>query len=152
MTKPAVRLRNPFNFAVYTGLWLLLVLMRLALRLLGYRRCLSLLHRLSPGTAALSSEPAPRARELALRIEQAGSHWLWKRIYCPRCFERSLLLWWILRLQHIESEIRFGARREGEKITAHAWVEQNGEVLNDTTDVSSRYQPIVYPSLIRDVH
>lgn len=152
MTKPSMRLGNPFNFALHTGLWSLLVLMRLALRLLGYRRCLTLLHWLSPGAAALSSQPAPRAREMALRIENAGSHWLWKRIYCPRCFERSLLLWWILHLQHIDSVIRFGARQEGERITAHAWVEQNGEVLNDATDVSSRYQFIPYPGLITDVH
>ncbi len=62
--------------------------------------------------------------------------------YCQpwaNCLKKSLVLWGLLRYQGIESELRIGVRRETVKFEAHAWVECEGFVLNDTPNVRDRF-------------
>ena len=64
--------------------------------------------------------------------------------HCPyytTCLPQSLTLWWLLRRQGIESDLRFGARKEAGQMEAHAWVELGGIPLNDTLDVDQRFKP-----------
>jgi hypothetical protein len=51
--------------------------------------------------------------------------------YRGNCLQQSLTLWWLLRRQNIESQIRFGARKDGGEFKAHAWVEVDGYALNE---------------------
>jgi hypothetical protein len=55
------------------------------------------------------------------------------------CLKKSLVLWWLLRRQGIEGDLQIGVRHEQDKFEAHAWVEYEGVVLNDTQDVRSRF-------------
>jgi hypothetical protein len=57
----------------------------------------------------------------------------------PNCLERSMTLWWVLRLDGISGELHIGARKEGGRLEAHAWVELGGHVLNDRADVHQYY-------------
>lgn len=60
------------------------------------------------------------------------------RQYSPRwanCLKRSLVLWYLLRRQGISSDLRIGVRREQGEFQAHAWVEYQGRVLNDSPDI-----------------
>ena len=45
------------------------------------------------------------------------------------------ILCWLLRWHGAASEIRIGVRFEEDEFLAHAWVEQDGRVLNDRTDI-----------------
>jgi hypothetical protein len=56
------------------------------------------------------------------------------------CLKQSLVLWILLRDRGIISEVRIGIERESAKFAAHAWVEYQGIVLNDTDDVHQRFQ------------
>jgi Transglutaminase-like superfamily len=56
------------------------------------------------------------------------------------CLKQSLVLWTLLRSQGITTELRIGVQRESEKFAAHAWVEYQGMILNDTNDVRQRFQ------------
>ncbi|PSB55401.1 lasso peptide biosynthesis B2 protein [Chamaesiphon polymorphus] len=56
------------------------------------------------------------------------------------CLKQSLVLWILLRSQGIISVLRIGVRTETDKFSAHAWVEYQGIVLNDTDDVHQRFQ------------
>lgn len=56
------------------------------------------------------------------------------------CLKQSLVLWTLLRCQGISSELRIGVQRDTDKFAAHAWVEYQGVVLNDTDDVHQRFQ------------
>ncbi|MBW1895561.1 MAG: lasso peptide biosynthesis B2 protein, partial [Deltaproteobacteria bacterium] len=38
-------------------------------------------------------------------------------------------------------DLRIGVRKEANQLKAHAWVEYQGFVLNDTFDVQNRYSP-----------
>jgi hypothetical protein len=47
------------------------------------------------------------------------------------CLERSLSLWWLLARQGIATRFRIGVRKDGEKFTAHAWVERDGVAIDE---------------------
>lgn len=59
-------------------------------------------------------------------------------VFRPRCLVRSLALQQMIERRGIEgSRIRIGVRREGEqgeRLTAHAWVEYGDLVLGDLDD------------------
>jgi len=80
---------------------------------------------------------AQNARITNVMVQVAARH----GVYSATCLPQSLTLWWLLRRQGIESDLRFGARKEAERMEAHAWVELDGVPLNDTLDVDQRFKP-----------
>ena len=63
----------------------------------------------------------------------------------PKCLLRSLTLGWFLARRGIPFEVRIGVPGSGVgdrtvDFTAHAWVELQGVVLNDSPDVAEKYQ------------
>ena len=81
----------------------------------------------------LASRPAAASSAAAvMRADRAMRRLPWQ----PRCLERSLVVWW---LAGDGAEIRLGVTPEGRRF--HAWVEQDGQVLNDVPDVAARYLP-----------
>ena len=49
----------------------------------------------------------------------------------------------LLRRRGIDSDVRIGVRGDTQgEIQAHAWLEWNGEVINDAGDVASQYLPL----------
>jgi len=68
------------------------------------------------------------------------------------CLQRSLALWWLLGRNGIYSELHIGTRIEAGLLNAHAWIETEGVVLNDSSDVRRRYEPFdreISPQLIK---
>jgi hypothetical protein len=120
---------------------LLLPLNGLALRVASLKRWQSILARLSPvenlSIETLSESEIEIARA-AVRMARAASR---HGLYRATCLPESLTIWWLLRRQAIESRLRFGARKQGEHLEAHAWVEINGIPLNDSADVEQRFMP-----------
>ena len=55
------------------------------------------------------------------------------------CLRRSLLLWWLLRYEGIETVLRVGVNRDGGTLHAHAWLEHRGRPLNDVEDIALRF-------------
>jgi hypothetical protein len=53
--------------------------------------------------------------------------------------EQSLALWWLLGRQGIESSVRIGTRKSGDKFEAHAWVECDGVALNEEGEPHKHY-------------
>lgn len=117
--------------------------MRLALSSLGFRRVHGMLSRWVAALAvAALDEPAIRAARAAATLRA-----LERAAGCgpsrPSCLPRSLTLWWLLRRQGLPAELRIGVRREGDRLEAHAWVEQDGVVLGDHADVHDRFHAFV---------
>jgi hypothetical protein len=77
------------------------------------------------------------ARRLAWVVDGTARRGPWK----ANCLQRSLVLWWFLLRRGIASEIRIGVRRRpgapsgARELDFHAWVECQGLVLNDRSDV-----------------
>ena len=62
------------------------------------------------------------------------------------CLPRTIVLWSLLRRRGIATDIRIGASSNSQgELQAHAWLEWNGEVINDVADVGSQYVPFNRP-------
>ncbi len=108
------------------------------LRLAGFRRFKSALERfggVSRGSAAPAEEQLEQARQTARMVEAANRH----GAGVFNCLQKSMVLWWLLRRQGIEGELRIGVRKQAEQFEAHAWVEHRGAPLNDAEDVHRHY-------------
>lgn len=86
----------------------------------------------------VDAQPGEQARAIARIVKIAAEH----GVYPARCLQQTLVLWCLLRRNHIESEIRFGARKEGSELQAHAWVEVGGVALNEASDVCLHFSPL----------
>jgi hypothetical protein len=127
---------------------LLLPITAVLLRLIGFKNTTHLLMRLSPDTPAGSIKANDKARQLARLVAIAANH----GPYGGNCLKRSLTLWTLLRYNGIASELRIGTRKSDGRFEAHAWVECDGNVLNDSHDVHTRYAAFESPVLVEGVH
>ena len=87
--------------------------------------------------AATPDGRAPDPRATARLVATAARHGLHR----GNCLSQSLTLQRLLARQGVAVELRIGARRAGEKLEAHAWVEHDGRPLNDGADVAQRFPP-----------
>ena len=121
---------------------LLLPILHIALFFLGYYRLHGIMERLIPlnrmDTRRSEAEVLQQARDTARIVAIAAGHGFFQ----ATCLRRSLLVWWFLRRQGIQSRICFGVRMIDRKLEAHAWVEYNTIVVNDAMDVHKYYRPL----------
>jgi hypothetical protein len=68
-----------------------------------------------------------RPLALAHLVAMAARHTPWSNT----CLHRSVVLWWVLGREGFPSDLVVGARKDNGELTAHAWVEHRGAVLND---------------------
>jgi len=109
------------------------------LRLLGFRRCKKLIERFSISAQRGKPSAARAAPERALKMIRAAQSVERNLPISPNCLERSLALWWMLRREGFPAELHIGARKGEQGFEAHAWVEADGQVLNDSSDVHRHY-------------
>lgn len=119
---------------------ILLPLTVAGLRLFGLRQWQSFLGRWggsSRATPPAAGELLERAQSFSRMVAAASREGLVK----GNCLSRSLLLWWLLRREGAEARLRIGVRPTPAGVEAHAWVELDGVVLNDTQDVHQQFPP-----------
>lgn len=58
-----------------------------------------------------------------------------------KCLEQSIVLWWLLLRKRLPAELRIGVRQSDAGLEAHAWVEVQGNIVNDSEDVLTEYVP-----------
>jgi Transglutaminase-like superfamily len=122
---------------------LLLPLTALTMRALGFRRWKSILMTMSRiverDSAIKEKFDFLKALPTAEMVKVAARH----GIYHANCLDQSLVLWWLLARQGIESDLRFGARKD-DGFEAHAWVEVEGVPVNESRDVRQRFSQFAY--------
>ncbi len=115
---------------------ILLPFVALSVQLWGMRRTQSLLAQLSQQTRSVQSAVLlPKVEKTARMVRIAARY----SVLWTNCLKKSLVLWFLLRRQGIESELRIGVRRDQGEFQAHAWVEYEGIVLNDTQNVRQKF-------------
>ena len=119
--------------------FVVLPLIGLGLRLLGLRRLQALLSHgpLKKQWDAPEERIFPVAQRQARLVQLAARHGL----YRPTCLPQSLALWWLLRCHGIEANLRIGVKSVACGLEAHAWVELQGQPLNDGLDVHQHFSP-----------
>jgi hypothetical protein len=101
--------------------------MHLALRLFGLRRIEQWTER--PATVDAPERHTSPA-EIVRAIARASNY----GVHRGTCLSRSLALKWLLGRHGWTSDLRVGTRRTVGGIDAHAWLERDGVILNDTPD------------------
>ena len=74
--------------------------------------------------------------QLTSRMINAAVRHVWR---ASTCLEKSLALWWLLGRQGIPCEVRIGARKQGGKFEAHAWLERDGVAINEPQQEHRHY-------------
>ena len=110
--------------------------MGLALRVLGFRRCSSIVARLSAVSESETGATSISEAKAAARVVKIAAR---HGFYRAKCLQESLTLWCLLMRRGLRVELRIGTRKHEDQFEAHAWVEVNGIVLNDTDDVDRRF-------------
>jgi hypothetical protein len=85
-------------------------------------------------TPVSQSPVATNALEHACAAVDAACLWYWKQVLC---LQRSVVTVILLRRQGIAAELVIGAQHMPFK--AHAWVEVNGQVVNDRSYTNEMY-------------
>lgn len=109
--------------------------MGLALRVLGFRRCRSIVARLFATESETGATAVSEARAAARVVKIAARHGL----YRAKCLQESLTLWCLLRRRGLRVELRIGTRKHEDQFEAHAWVECQGSSLDDVEGVNTRF-------------
>ena len=122
---------------------------RLSLNFSGFKKSYNrivgpYLHLQTP--AELDDTQMLEARNIARMIDISAAH----GFYRANCLTRSLLLLRTLKKRSIPCQLVIGVKnRESiniNNIEAHAWVESGGKVLNDQSDVSTRFKVFQLPN------
>jgi hypothetical protein len=111
----------------------------LGLRLWGLRRMQALLSHwpLKKPRGVPQEQIITVAQAQGRFVQVAARHGL----YRPTCLPQSLALWWLLRCHGIETDLRVGVKPAANGLEAHAWVELQGQPLNDDLDVHRHFRP-----------
>ena len=89
--------------------------------------------------AVARPQDAGRVDALVRVVASAANH----HVKAVTCLERSLVLQWLLRRQGCPAELRIGVRPDIAGLDAHAWVEIDGEPVNDRRDIAQAFAPLV---------
>jgi hypothetical protein len=126
----------PIDLWVLAQAWTLLAVVDVGLRLLPLRRVQRML---APG-AREASRAQVSCEQLQRLVRAAADH----HLYPMHCLQRSLVLQRLLSRRGIETELRFGVRKEGEQLHAHAWLERGGQPLGRAEQgTESGFAPLV---------
>lgn len=118
--------------------WALLLLMDLALRVLPFQQLCALCNPVGRQRLEKSSEPVPSVSRLVWLVEIADR-------FTPAaatCLKKALVLSWLLGRRGITATLQIGVARQGDVLTAHAWLEQQGQVIFGLPE-SEAYRPLV---------
>lgn len=136
---------------VFLQIALLVPLVELGLQTLRFRRTCGLLEFLlgkkRSGRPGLADERRTVMRHANfLRLYRRQS-WL-----PGKCLARSLAVWFLLKRAGIKTDLRFGMKKEDEKLLAHAWLEYRGEPLDAEADRDQGFTPFsgsIRPEIMR---
>jgi hypothetical protein len=60
-------------------------------------------------------------------------------LVCSNCLSQSLVLGYLLNQQGVSTTLRIGIQRIQGKFFAHAWIEWQDQIVNDTPDVRKHF-------------
>ncbi|MFC5577722.1 lasso peptide biosynthesis B2 protein [Lysobacter niabensis] len=121
-------------------LMLVLPLVSLALRSAGYQRTRNLVERLSghPQPRTASNDDIESALGFAQLAATAGR----RGPVEATCLRQALVVYGALRRRGLQPQLKFGVRREGDSIDAHAWVELEQRSLD--VNATRPHQPFAH--------
>jgi hypothetical protein len=59
------------------------------------------------------------------------------------CLVRSLLLFWLLKARGEAAELLIGVSKEASALNSHAWIETQGNIIGDSTEMAGRFATLL---------
>jgi hypothetical protein len=122
VSRPSHRRLRPSDMPMLAEGLAALALASLAIKLLPFRK-----------VAAAASRPGRRTARpdsgTVRRVRGAVQGWAKRVPWKAVCFQRGLALHWMLRRRGIPSVLLYGARKDGDGLAAHVWVDVDGETV-----------------------
>ena len=127
----------PARAAALAALWRLGVV-TWGLRTRGFSDIQARLDSVTESRAPAAPVPTTQLAYLVVRVAE-GAPWR------TTCLHRTFALTWMLRERGVPAEMRIGVGREpaDEALLFHAWVEVDGHVVNDSTNIADRFAPFL---------
>ena len=127
--------------AFASALWLVPAL-HIAVRLRGFQKVRRWVEATVPAPRAVYGSTAERIRIGVVSVNRVKQFSMLR----GNCLSQSLALTRMLRRRGIAPELCVGVRSTKPHFDAHAWVEFEGRVLNDSQDVHTRFTPFASDS------
>ena len=124
--------------------WFLLLFVDVGLRLFSFQRVQRMLR---SNRLAMPSDDSEKTSQIIQRqrwVVNLASHY---HLIKMTCLRRALTLQKMLDGRGIQSELRFGVRKETDKLEAHAWLEREGVVINEPETVTERFAALLEKNL-----
>ena len=112
----------------------------LAVRILSFDRLAGILGKTRRSVGRKAGPGDETEEALIERIVSAVSRAARFSPFRPQCFERSLMIWWLLRREGVSCDVRLGVRRAGGNVEAHAWVERDGASITGGSQTGDAYR------------
>ena len=109
-----------------------MVLVSWRLRIGGYRRLVS---DLESSTRTSHSYQTLQPHRLSTLVDRVAEVLPGRQ----NCLTRSLTLAWLLRDGGLQPLLRLGVRRDDGVLLFHAWIELDGQVVNDLPEIGNRF-------------
>jgi len=119
--------------------WTLLPLVDIGLRVTSMVTVRGLLGALAARMPLVPANEPRTAAEADHRLVAAAAR---RQLWTMGCLRRTLVLEALLTARGIATKLHFGARRDGEGIDAHCWLELDGEPVGETPESLARYDPL----------
>lgn len=134
---------TPDERALAWRLALLLPLIDLSLRLLGFQRSWGWIARFAPASVANFADPADimTAQRTAQIARSVGTRSPWR----ASCLRQALAVWLILRRRGLDAQLKIGVIRRQAPFMAHAWVDLGGVALDPEVPAGAAFPPLVPP-------
>lgn len=117
----------------------LLTVASVAIRLLPFRRLVRLMGRAGLAEPSVATD----LRSVRVAIERATRRLPWRIV----CFPQGLATHWMLRRRRVDSRLHYGIRPDGPRLSAHVWIEAQGEVvIGEEEQTAMHRQVAVFPN------
>jgi hypothetical protein len=134
-------MRSPIPLPAHAiwSVWVRVQCVTVGLRLLGFQRLCRLIRKTAASSQAPVGDSLLYAQQTAALVNRIIKGYF---LFGVSCLEASIALWWILLSKGIISDLRLGVRTITGRFESHAWVEYEGNVLNDLEAISVIYTPM----------
>lgn len=122
---------------IFIKISLLVPLVEFGIKTIKFKRTLSVLK------FCLNENPPNSENELKIVHRYKNYLYLYhKQVpFLGKCLARCLTLWFFLKRQGIETELKFGMKKENGKLLAHSWIEYKGKRIVSESELDEHYIP-----------
>ena len=125
----------------------LLPMMALSLRWWGFGRVWGWLKQRPLPAHDPSDNDFKQVQRTAVLVHRAAKN----RLFGSNCLKRSLVLYWLLKRQGIDSDLRIGVGRKESVFQAHAWIEYQQRPLHENRNLYDQYKPFDHSLLPQSI-